>query len=263
MALSRSTRLIAAWMVVGASVTGPRTEAASPPTDCVRTTIGPVVVDVPSVRIRPSFRLDGKPFPGAQAGSAVITLWASEPSPLFDGPQLSLGQTDEPPKSVRVVPGVYDVYYSWESGSRIPRNKLTRILQRVSLQQDGELVVDVPMVRIAGFKLPQRRAVRRRRQHRQAQPAARGRARRGAARRHRALAFRRPRDPRPLLAALRVGSGPHDPAKPARDRAAGALPGAGRRQRSSSTCRACRRTSCSSATAPRSRARRSSAGTWC
>ena len=151
MAVSRSTRLIAAC-VLGASITAPRTEAASPPTDCVRTTIGPVVVNVPSVRIRPVFRLDGKPFPGAQAGSAVITLWASEPSPLFDGPQLSLGQTDNPPKSVRVVPGVDDVYYSWQSGTRIPRNKLTRILERVSLQQDGELVVDVPMVRIAGFK---------------------------------------------------------------------------------------------------------------
>jgi hypothetical protein len=153
MALSRSTRLIAAWMVVGASVSGLRTEAASPPKDCVRTTIGPVVVDVSSVRIRPRFLLDGKPFPGAQAGSAVITLWASDPSPLFDGPQLSLGLTHQPPKSVRVVPGVYDVYYSWESGSRIPRNTLTRILQRVSLQQDGELVVDVKMVRIAGSKL--------------------------------------------------------------------------------------------------------------
>ena len=82
----------------------------------------------------------------------MITLWASEPSPLFDGPQLSLGQTDAPPKSVRVVPGVYDVYYSWQSGNGVPRNKLTRVLQRVSLQQDGELVVDVPMVRIAGFK---------------------------------------------------------------------------------------------------------------
>jgi hypothetical protein len=152
MAVTRSTGLIAAWMVVGASVAGPRSEAAPPPADCVRTTIGPVVANVPSVRIRPTFRLDGKPFPGGRAGSAVITLWASEPSPLFDGPQLSLGQTDQPLRSVRVVPGVYDVYYSWQHGSGIPRNKLTRILRRVSLLEDGELVVDVPMVRIAGFK---------------------------------------------------------------------------------------------------------------
>ena len=133
LAVSRSTRLITTWMVVAASVTGPRAEAASPTTDCVRTTIGPVVMNVPSVRIRPSFRLDGKPFPGAQSGSAVITLWASEPSALFDGPQLTLGQTDHPPKWVPVVPGVYDVYYSWQNGNRIPRNKLTRVLQRVSL----------------------------------------------------------------------------------------------------------------------------------
>ena len=124
----------------------------TPPADCVRTTIGPVVVNVPSVRIRPRFLLNGQPFPGLQAGTAVITLWASEPSPLFDGPQLSLGQTHQPPKAVRVVPGVYDVYYSRQSGSRVPRNELTRVMQRVSIQHDGELVVDVPMVRIAGFK---------------------------------------------------------------------------------------------------------------
>ena len=152
MAVSLSKRLVGAWMVAGGSVTGLWAEAAPPPRDCVRTAIGPVVIDAPSVRIRPVFRLDGKPFPGGRAGSAVITLWASEPSPLFDGPQLSLGQTDQAPKAVRVVPGVYDVYYSWESGNLIPRNKLTRILRRVSLLQDGELVVDVPMVRIAGFK---------------------------------------------------------------------------------------------------------------
>ena len=135
MAASPSARLVTACIVAGASVCGARTEAAPQATDCPRTTIGPVVVNVPSVRIRPTFRLDGKPFPGGRAGSAVITLWASEPSPLFDGPQLSLGQTDTPPKSVRVVPGVYDVYYSWEHGSGIPRNKLTRVLRRVSLQR--------------------------------------------------------------------------------------------------------------------------------
>jgi hypothetical protein len=39
------------------------------------------------------------------------------------------------------VPGVYDVYYSWHSGSGIPRNELTRLLRRVSLSQDRDLVI--------------------------------------------------------------------------------------------------------------------------
>jgi hypothetical protein len=51
-----------------------------------------------------------------------------------------------------VVAGVYDVYYSRQSGSLIPRNELTRIMSRVPIREDGELVVDVPMVRIRGFK---------------------------------------------------------------------------------------------------------------
>jgi hypothetical protein len=122
------------------------------PTDCVRRAIGPVVVNVASVLIRPRFLLNGRPFPGAAAGTAVITLWASDPSPLFDGPQLSLGETHQPPRAVRVVPGVYDVYYSRLSGSLIPRNEMTRVMQRVPVLQDGELLIDVPMVRIAGFK---------------------------------------------------------------------------------------------------------------
>jgi hypothetical protein len=131
---------------------GVRKLAAEPAllASCRHQTIGPILVDVPSVEVRPQFRLNGKPFPGS--GEAAITLWASEPSDLFDGPQLSLGLTSEPAQPVRVVPGVYDVYYSWHSGSGIPRNQLTRLMRRVSVSQDRDLVVNVPMVELAGVK---------------------------------------------------------------------------------------------------------------
>jgi hypothetical protein len=50
------------------------------------------------------------------------------------------------------VPGVYDVYYSWTSGSGIPRNQLTRVLRGVALRQDRALIIDVPMVTVGGVK---------------------------------------------------------------------------------------------------------------
>jgi hypothetical protein len=105
------------------------------------------------VEIQPIFRLNGFPFPGSQAGVAVFTLWASHNRDLFNAPQLLIGQTDQSPEPFRVIPGVYDVYYSWLSGARIPRNVLTRILTEVVLESDGDLVIDVPVISIAGRKL--------------------------------------------------------------------------------------------------------------
>ena len=89
-------------VAVLSAVAVPADAAAAP--GCRRQAIGPVVFDVPSVTIRPQFRLNGQPFPAG--GAAVITLWASEPSRLFDGPQLSLGLTSDPPEAVRVIPGL-------------------------------------------------------------------------------------------------------------------------------------------------------------
>ena len=119
---------------------------------CTTRTIGPVTLNIPSVTIQPRFRLNGRAFPGATAGTAVITLWASEPSAMFDGPQLVLGETQLARTARRVVPGTYDVYYSWMSGSGVPRNQLTRVMQDVRIDSDGELIVDIPMVRVSGVK---------------------------------------------------------------------------------------------------------------
>jgi hypothetical protein len=121
--------------------------------DCTPVRLGDVALNVPSVEIQPIFRLNGFPFPGSQAGVAVFTLWASHNRDLFNAPQLLIGQTDQSPEPFRVIPGVYDVYYSWLSGTRIPRNELTRVLTEVRLESDGDLIIDVPVITIAGRKL--------------------------------------------------------------------------------------------------------------
>lgn len=145
---SRRVVFGAAWLLSLAAGSNVLAQAAP----CQPHALGPVVADVPSVQVQPQFLLNGGPFPGPGGGSAAITLWASEPSDLFDGPQLLLGHTDEPPQSIRVVPGVYDVYYSWLSGSAIPRNHQTRVRKAVSIQSDGILRIDVPMIRVEGVK---------------------------------------------------------------------------------------------------------------
>jgi hypothetical protein len=150
--VSLSTKALA----VGLACLGlawPRSSAAQlPPSGCVRKTGGTQVVNVPSVEITPEFRLNGEPFPGPSAGVASFTLWASRPRDSYDGPQVELGRSDEPPAPVRVVAGVYDVYYTWVSGADVPRNQYTRLLRGVVLQSSRVLRVNVPMVQVQGEK---------------------------------------------------------------------------------------------------------------
>ncbi|HVQ31219.1 MAG TPA: hypothetical protein VMV21_16615 [Vicinamibacteria bacterium] len=145
-----ATSLAGATLAVGLAT--PSQAAPATPGGCPRRTLGPVVANIPSVEVRPQFRLNGQAFPDAAGGVAVFTLWASQPSDLFDGPQLSLGTTNGPPSPVRVVPGVYDVYYSWQGGNDVPRNQLTRILRGVSIRRDRALNINVPMITMGGVK---------------------------------------------------------------------------------------------------------------
>lgn len=132
------------------------TRAATAQTVCTVQTLGPAVANIPSVRVQPVFRLNGKAFPSPRAGVGVFTLWASESNALYSGPQLVLGHGHEQGVKVRVVPGVYDVYYSWVSGNLVPRNQGARVMRHVSLQSDTKLIIDVPMIRITGRKLHNR-----------------------------------------------------------------------------------------------------------
>jgi hypothetical protein len=146
--ISKALPLLAAGALAASAARG--AVAASPA--CERRTLGFQVADIPSVEVRPRFLLNGQPFPGGGAGVGLFTLWASKPSELFDGPQLLLGESDEPPQPVRVIPGIYDVYYSWQSGDLVPRNFLTRVLRSVAILRDRELTIDVSMVTVSGFK---------------------------------------------------------------------------------------------------------------
>jgi hypothetical protein len=153
MTTGRTARLLLLLTVIGSSVEPPLAAFTPPPPDaCTPQTLGPAVVDIPSIVVRPRFRLNGKAFPGPAAGRAVFTLWASEPSEWFAGPQLVLGETQLPSSPIRVIPGRYDVYYSWINGANVPRNLFTRVLQGVLLDHDQELTVDVPMIHVAGLK---------------------------------------------------------------------------------------------------------------
>ena len=96
------------------------------------------MANVPSVRVQPVFRLNGKTFPSPRAGVGIFTLWASEPNALYSGPQLVLGHGHDQGLKVRVVPGVYDVYYSWVSGDAVPRNEWARVMRQVTLQNAFE-----------------------------------------------------------------------------------------------------------------------------
>ena len=187
---------------------------------CTPQIAGPAVFDVPSVAVQPRFRLNGRTFPGPEAGAALFTLWASEASDYFDGPQLVLGETHLPPHTVRVVPGVYDVYYSWITGSDVPRNHLTRVLHRVSLDRDRDLTIDVPMIRVGGVK-----------QHngnpfgydgaRRAEPARRRLAGRGAAGRRTARGVPGGHDPGEVRLPVRLAAGRRLSEQPPRLRPAG------------------------------------------
>ena len=43
------------------------------PDGCTTQTLGVAAIDVPSIVVQPRFLLNGKPFPGAEAGAALLT----------------------------------------------------------------------------------------------------------------------------------------------------------------------------------------------
>lgn len=109
--------------------------------------VAPLEVDLRSVLVTPQFLLDGVAFPQAAGEAAVFTLEDR------DGVQLVLGTSNQAPVARRVLPGVYDLYYSWNQGTQVPRNVRARLLQALRITGDTTLVVDVPSVRAEGSLL--------------------------------------------------------------------------------------------------------------
>lgn len=101
-------------------------------------------VNLDPVEVLPQFLLDGAPFPQDPGETAVFTLEDR------DGFQVQLGASNAPQTARRVLPGVYDLYYTWQAGMQVPRNERARLLQSLWIHGDGTLRVDVPSVQVAG-----------------------------------------------------------------------------------------------------------------
>lgn len=94
-----------------------------------------------NIEIRPSFLLNDGAFPEATGETAERAAFylKSEKSDF----ELFLGYSDLTPEPVRVIPGVYQVIYRYESGEVIPRNTHAVVLNELDLKQNQELEVNV------------------------------------------------------------------------------------------------------------------------
>jgi hypothetical protein len=106
-------------------------------------------VDVPSVAVSATFLLAGEPFPASiyERGEVVLR------DPVT-GDEVPLGDTGQGGSdgAVAVVPGTYEVHYAWKVGSAlVPANRGAKLVTVVIPHADDhELIIDVPVVEIAG-----------------------------------------------------------------------------------------------------------------
>jgi hypothetical protein len=104
-------------------------------------------VDIPVITLNGKVTVNGQ-VPMANTGS--VTLVNRE-----TGDSLSLGRTSDPNYAAKlIVPGTYDVVYSWSGQSSnpidVPRNGGARLRTGVSLLQSGMLNVDIPAITLNG-----------------------------------------------------------------------------------------------------------------
>ncbi len=98
-------------------------------------------LNVPAVRVSLSFLLNGATFPGSPDQNADFLL-----RHRGSGREVPIGTSQQAVSAIYVVPGVYDVIYAHRSGTLIPANTRTVILEKILIDQPTSLVVDVPMV---------------------------------------------------------------------------------------------------------------------
>lgn len=106
-------------------------------------------LDIPVVTRTGSFKLNGANPPNSIYENGQITL--RDPS---TGDTFPLGQTRDQTFSVKVVPGTYEVLYSRLIGSTIVPANSEAVLGTVDLSAAGSVLIDIPVVSIAGaFRL--------------------------------------------------------------------------------------------------------------
>lgn len=120
-------------------LTADRPASAAPA--CVGQAFGGATIDVPSVVVRPRFRLNGLPFPA----NGAAEFFLADRAHGFPGMQLALGRTDRPLRAIRLVPGRYDVVYAYRGGNGVPANAGATVGQ-VDALADGPLVIRAAMV---------------------------------------------------------------------------------------------------------------------
>ncbi len=98
-------------------------------------------LNVPAVRVTLSFLLNGSTFPNSPGQVADFLLRDSA-----TGREVNIGTSDQGGNEIFVIPGFYDVIYEHQTGSLIPANTRTVILEKVLIDQAMSLDVDVPSV---------------------------------------------------------------------------------------------------------------------
>jgi hypothetical protein len=107
--------------------------------------VGPIVMNVRSVLLTPEFRLNGAAFPNDLANSATFELLPRE-----GGAPIILGLSSSPGQPVRILTGLYDVYYRWRAGNGVPRNNRALVQQSVLIEQTQTLLINVPSTTLRG-----------------------------------------------------------------------------------------------------------------
>lgn len=102
-------------------------------------------IDVPAVRMTGAFRLDGA-VPPASAGETGRILARDE----RNGAQTELGKLHDQTYGALLIPGAYDVLYSYVGGSVVPVNGLGLLQSGVNIAAAGVLHINVPTVEVSG-----------------------------------------------------------------------------------------------------------------
>lgn len=98
-----------------------------------------LAIDVQTVELELEFRLDGALFPASAYERGDLSLQGALP-----GDTIPLGSTSEQQTTLRVVPGHYDVYYDYVTGSSIvPHNAHQRAETDLAFLADQAQVLDV------------------------------------------------------------------------------------------------------------------------
>jgi len=97
-----------------------------------------IPIDVGAVAISATFTLNGAPFPGSPYERAKFYLEA-----VGGGSLIPLGESHIASPPARVVPGTYHVLYAHQTGTLVPINRRSRVLQNVVLDTSQQLQVNV------------------------------------------------------------------------------------------------------------------------